>query len=118
MYFLKSLFIDLKKKVSSNRRVFVASYQRAQGEVIITNDIGREATNFVSVYLLIFIVGSMALSVSANCDLTTAMFEFASSLGGVGLTMGITGPQASNATLIIEIAGMILGRLEIFLSCL
>lgn len=112
---LKSLFIDFKKKVSSNRRVFVASYQRAQGEVIITNDIDREATNFVSVYLLIFIVGSMALSVSANCNLTTAMFDFASSLGGVGLTMGITGPQASNATLIIEMAGMILGRLEIFI---
>lgn len=112
---LKSLWIDMKKKISSKRRVFVVSYKRAQGEVIITNDIGREATNFVSVYLLIFVVGSMALCVTANCDLTTAMFDFASSLGGVGLSMGITGPHSADSTLIVEMIGMVLGRLEIFI---
>ena len=43
------------------------------------------------------------------------MFEFASSLGTVGLSIGLTGPSTCAATLLVEIAGMLLGRLEIFL---
>ena len=43
------------------------------------------------------------------------MFEFASSLGTVGLSIGLTGPTTRAATLLVEIAGMLLGRLEIFL---
>lgn len=43
------------------------------------------------------------------------MFEFASSLGTVGLSIGLTGPSTNSGTLIIEIIGMILGRLEIFI---
>ena len=43
------------------------------------------------------------------------MFEFASALGTVGLSIGLTGPATNDATLIVEMAGMILGRLEIFI---
>ena len=43
------------------------------------------------------------------------MFEFASSLGTVGLSIGLTGPSTRAATLLVEIVGMLLGRLEIFL---
>lgn len=44
-----------------------------------------------------------------------AFFEFASSLGTVGLSVGVTSAAASAGTLLIEITGMILGRLELFL---
>ena len=37
-------------------------------------------------------------------------FEFASSLGTVGLSIGVT----NFSTFLIEIVGMVLGRLEIF----
>ena len=43
------------------------------------------------------------------------MFEFVPSLGTVGLSIGLTGPSTRAATLLVEIAGMLLGRLEIFL---
>ena len=43
------------------------------------------------------------------------MFDFASSLGTVGLSIGITGPATNMATLIVEIIGMFMGRLEIFI---
>ena len=43
------------------------------------------------------------------------MFEFASALGTVGLSIGITGPSTGAGTLIVEMFGMVLGRLEIFL---
>ena len=55
------------------------------------------------------------MSITANCDLTSAMFDFASSLGTVGLSIGITGPATNMATLIVEIIGMFMGRLEIFI---
>jgi len=43
------------------------------------------------------------------------MFEFASTIGTVGLSIGLTGPSTGTATLIIQMFGMILGRLEIFI---
>ena len=51
----------------------------------------------------------------AHAPLASCMFEFASSLGTVGLSIGLTGPETRAATLFAEIAGMLLGRLEIFL---
>jgi len=43
------------------------------------------------------------------------MFEFASALGTVGLSIGLTSPATGNATLVVEMLGMMLGRLEIFI---
>ena len=55
------------------------------------------------------------MTVTADCTLMEAMFDFASSLSTVGLSIGITGPMTNNATLIVEMIGMLLGRLEIFI---
>ena len=55
------------------------------------------------------------MTVTADCTLMEAMFDFASSLGTVGLSIGITGPTTNDATLIVEMIGMLLGRLEIFI---
>ena len=61
------------------------------------------------------ITSALALTLTAGCSLTEAMLEFASALGTVGLTIGLTGTDTNNATLIVEMIGMILGRLEIFI---
>ena len=66
-------------------------------------------------YLLLFVTGALLLTLTAGCGLEKAMFEFASALGTVGLSIGLTGPMTNNATLIVEMVGMILGRLEIFI---
>lgn len=42
------------------------------------------------------------------------MFEFASALGTVGLSVGITGYDASPVVLWTETVGMLAGRLEIY----
>ena len=55
------------------------------------------------------------MTVTADCTLTEAMFDFASALSTVGLSIGITGPMTNDATLIVEMIGMLLGRLEIFI---
>jgi trk system potassium uptake protein TrkH len=41
-------------------------------------------------------------------------FEFASSIGTVGLSVGITSAQTPEGVLWIQIFGMLLGRLEFF----
>ncbi len=44
-----------------------------------------------------------------------SLFEFASALGTVGLSVGVTGPATPATVLWVQIAGMFLGRLEIFI---
>ncbi|MEG0919727.1 MAG: potassium transporter TrkG [Bacilli bacterium] len=112
---LKILWVNLKQRVSSKRRIFVTHYNRAQGRVVIDNSLIKEVLSFVACYLIIFMLGSLMLTLTADCTLSQGMFDFASSLGGVGLTTGITGADSSHATLIVEMIGMILGRLEIFI---
>ena len=62
-----------------------------------------------------FAAGTLLLSITEGAPLGRCMFEFASSLGTVGLSIGLTGPTTRAATLLVEMAGMLLGRLEIFL---
>ena len=65
--------------------------------------------------MVLFITGSLLTTLTAGCGLTEGMFEFASALGTVGLSIGLTGPATGAGTLIVEMFGMILGRLEIFI---
>lgn len=72
---------------------------------------------FIFCYVGVYMIGVLLLTLTASCSLTEAMFEFASALGTVGLSIGLTGPTTGAATLVVEIIGMILGRLEIFIVC-
>ena len=65
--------------------------------------------------MVIYIVGTLLMTVTAGCTLTEAMFDFASCLSTVGFTLGVTGPATNAPTMIVEMIGMILGRLEIFI---
>ena len=60
-------------------------------------------------------MGSLLITLTAECTLTEAMFDFSSAIGTVGLSIGITGPTTDAATLVIEMFGMLMGRLEIFI---
>ena len=91
------------------------TYIKPQGKTKIYNTLCSDTLGFIGCYLLLFIAGALALTLTAGCSLTEAMFEFASALGTVGLTIGLTGTDTNNATLIVEMIGMILGRLEIFI---
>lgn len=105
---------NLIQKTQSSRSIKKLTYIEAKGEKEIDKTLINETFLYFSCYIIIFFVGSILLSASANCDFVSAMFDFASSLGTVGLSMGITGPSTNMMTLCIEIIGMILGRLEIY----
>ena len=112
---LRLMWIQLKKKLLPGRSVEAPYYIKASGKAPIDRTLADETTGFVAAYLLIYVIGSLLITVTADCTLMEAMFDFASSLSTVGLSIGITNPATNNATLIVEMIGMLLGRLEIFI---
>ncbi|MGQ9908720.1 MAG: TrkH family potassium uptake protein [Candidatus Flexifilum sp.] len=73
----------------------------------------RQVALFFGMYLTIFLIGSGVFA-AFGYPLKESMFEFASTLGNVGLTGGITSPNLPDSLLLIQSFGMLLGRLEIF----
>lgn len=112
---LRMIGQNLKRKLVPGRFVDIPTYTKAQGKAKIDDTLCADTLGFVGCYLLLFIAGALALTLTAGCGLTEAMFEFASALGTVGLSIGLTGPATGSATLIVEMIGMIMGRLEIFI---
>ena len=112
---LRMIGLNVKRKLLSQRCVDAPTYVKAQGRTKIDGELCSDTVGFVGCYLLLFLAGALILTLTAGCGLEKAMFEFASALGTVGLSIGLTGPMTNNATLIVEMIGMILGRLEIFI---
>lgn len=88
-----------------------------------------EAETYIGMYMILLMLGSALISVIAsNMGLKTtladgsthyynfqdAFFEFSSSLGGIGLSSGLTSYTTPSVILWIELIGMLFGRLEIF----
>lgn len=85
-----------------------------------------EAETYSFAYILIILVGSLILAIAGNVlklkDISGNLyspvdyiFEFSSSLAGCGLTYGITSFNTNPFILWVEMFGMMLGRLEIFI---
>jgi trk system potassium uptake protein TrkH len=73
----------------------------------------RQIGTFLFLYLITYVLGSLVIA-ATGVSLKDSLFEFASALGTVGLSIGVTSPQASPVILWTEIVGMFLGRLEFF----
>lgn len=111
------LFIGLKKEFKEtffpphiiSEEVFWVGNQRR----IITEKDSRKVGLYISLYLFSWLTGGLIIS-SFGHSVADSLFEFASALGTVGLSVGITSAAAPDGLLWIEITGMLLGRLEFF----
>ena len=103
----------LRRRMEPDRWSPSESYIRQQKIVPIGEQLKERLLGFFTLYLVFLIAGSILLSVCAGCDLPTAVFEFTSALGTVGLSNGLTSLDLPASAMIIEMFGMILGRLEI-----
>lgn len=112
---MRVALLNIRKRISPARKIEAPYYIKAQGKTSIDHALINDTVGFIVCYLGIFIVGTMLTALTAECTLTEAMFEFASALGTVGLSIGITSPSAAPGTLVVEMFGMLLGRLEIFI---
>lgn len=73
----------------------------------------RQAANYALLYIAALVVGTCILA-AHGYSLADSLFEYASAQGTVGLSVGITKPDAPALILWTEIAGMFLGRLEFY----
>ena len=112
---IRILGFNIHKRVSSQRKVNMSHYNTAQGKRAIDTELISDTIGFISFYLIIFVFGGLMITWTSGATLSESMFEFASSLGTVGLSIGLTGPTTDGGTLIVQMVGMILGRLEIFI---
>lgn len=111
---VKGIYYEIKDRLS-NRKVikthFIARYGQ---DVEMTNNFVDSNIKFVLVYILILIVGSLAIS-CFGYELGDSLFEMSSALGTVGLSVGVVGGSTPYGVLWILIGAMFLGRLEIYI---
>ena len=111
---LKNLVRNIRKKMLPDRTVLLTYYHKGTEKELLENEQIEEASTYARCYLIIYVFGTVLFTFFSGCTLVQGAFEFASSLGTVGLSIGVTNPDTSPICLFIEIIGMILGRLEIF----
>ncbi|MDJ0621173.1 MAG: TrkH family potassium uptake protein [Calothrix sp. MO_192.B10] len=71
----------------------------------------RQISMFVFLYLFVYVIGSGIIT-AYGYSLPESLFEYASTLSTVGLSVGVTTADAPAGLLWTEIVGMFLGRLE------
>jgi trk system potassium uptake protein len=113
LLFFKGISWNFRDKMSHKRQLHTNLIDKTGERVIISDKEIFDNFSFIGFYLLLFLVGSFIFVMEGN-SLQDSMFEFASALGTVGLSVGITGYHASNVILITSTVGMFLGRLEIY----
>lgn len=112
--FFKSIYWGLLEKITNKKIIRPHTINKVGQKAIIGVDEISGNYNFIGLYLLIFLIGTMIIA-SFGFSLEHSMFEFASALGTVGLSVGITSANNHPIILMTLISGMILGRLEIYI---
>ncbi|NEP16211.1 MAG: TrkH family potassium uptake protein [Leptolyngbya sp. SIO4C1] len=73
----------------------------------------RQVGLFIFLYLVVYALGSIVIA-AHGYSVQDSLFEYASTMGTVGLSIGVTAADAPIAVLWTQIFGMFLGRLEFF----
>lgn len=110
----KSVMWDLRKALMPSRAVQTRVLLETGREVHISDERLRQIGTFAFLYISLFFAGS-AVIMAQGFGFRDSLFEFASSLGTVGASIGLTSPDLPGGVLWTMIAGMFLGRLEIFI---
>ena len=108
--------LNLRRRMEPARWVSAPYYIRAHRTTPINEQTKEDILSFVSIYLLVLGIGTLLMTLAANCSLPAAAFEFASALGTVGLSNGLTSVDAPALQLLLEMFAMVLGRLEILME--
>ena len=109
----KSVLWDIRRALLPRTTVVQEYIWQGERKDFITEERIRRIGTFVFLYLLTYAVGAGIIA-GHGYGLRESLFEYASALGTVGLSIGVTGPQTPPTILWAEIAGMFLGRLEFF----
>jgi trk system potassium uptake protein TrkH len=109
--FCKLLIWEIKRSLLPRTAVIDCSIQEGSHRVAVDDARVRQVAVFVFLYLVTYLLGVLVLC-ACGYDLSDALFEFASALGTVGLSVGVTSAGMPDVALWAEIFAMFLGRLE------
>ena len=111
---LKAVGWEVRKRLLPRRAVVSNKiWSGGQWEQIDSAHISSVAV-FVFLYLLVYVAGVFVF-LAHGYGLGDSLFEMASSLSTIGLSVGITGPAAPAAIRITQMVAMVLGRLEMLI---
>jgi len=110
---VRGLLWEFRRRFLPSSVVSEPDVWRGEEKHFITDRHLRQVALFVFLYLSAFFVGSGLIS-AYGYPLEDSLFEFASALSTVGISVGITSAGAPAGVLWVEMAAMFLGRLEFF----
>ena len=113
MIVLRKMVADLKRILRPHAVIPVRLGQRAIPEAVVTS-----VTTFLIMFLSLFALGGLALSLMGH-DMITAFSASAACLGNVGPGFGLVGPTQNYAFFewpakLVLMAMMVIGRLELY----
>lgn len=110
---LKAVIWEIQRAFMPEHAVNQATIWRGENRAFLNDKQIRKSALYVFVYMGMFFTGT-AIFLAHGYPLRESLFEFASTLGTVGVSVGITTADAPTSLLLTQILGMLLGRLEFF----
>jgi trk system potassium uptake protein TrkH len=109
--FWKLLIWEVKRSLMPRTIVMERPIWEGDRRIFVNDARVRQVGVFVFLYLMTYMLGTMLLCASGY-NLSESLFEFASAIGTVGLSVGVTSADMPNVALWAETCAMFLGRLE------
>jgi len=110
---LKELYWNIRDRLSHQRTIHTYDIMKFGKKYDIEPEDLYHNHSFIMVYLLTLMVGTSMFMFYGH-SLESSLFEFSSSLGTVGLSIGIIGIETPAPLLWTSMIGMFIGRLEFF----
>jgi trk system potassium uptake protein len=110
----KSIYWSIKEQLTHKNMIRKHFITRLGNKMIVDqHDVSQNYT-FILVYVIFLMLGTIIFASFNDRSFQDALFEFASTLGTVGLSVGITGYDAHPVILWTSTLSMFLGRLEFY----
>jgi len=109
---LKMLWWEIKRYLVPPTAVMERPIWEGSRRVFVDDARIRQVMVFIFLYLATYVLGVMILC-ACGFNLVDSLFEFASAIGTVGLSVGVTSSRMPDCALWSEIIAMFLGRLEL-----
>ena len=109
----RALLWEVKRMMQPKNTITEPSYWQGDRRSFIDDSQIRTIAMFLFLYFLVFCLGVIITAGYGN-SISDSLFEYASSLSTVGLSIGVTSADAPVGLLWTQIVGMFLGRLEFF----
>ena len=109
----RALLWEVKRMLQPKNTITEPNYWQGDRRSFLDDSQIRTISLFIFLYFLLFFIGVIITAAYGN-SIADSLFEYASSLSTVGLSIGVTSADAPVGLLWTQIVGMFLGRLEFF----